>query len=282
MDSILVFFDFRHMKTRLPPQHPNSKEFLLMNPVHVISIDLLYLSVVFLLHHLMKHREKFQLRFFALIHNAFLVLLSAYMFIGTVSEAINSNFSLWGNGIVSGEAGQTMARILWIFYASKILEFIDTILIVLKKNDSQLSFLHIYHHSTIFAIWWAVIYFAPGGESYFSAAQNSFVHVLMYSYYLLSSLGITVPWKPWITWLQMLQFFLNLLQSTHMLLFPHPKFPLFLAKILFVYMISLLILFGNFIRQGKNQNVRKKHQERKNNTNDRENADNAGTQKKLR
>ena len=35
---------------------------------------------------------------------------------------------------------------------------------VLKKNDRQISFLHIYHHTTIFAIWWLVTYMAPGGE----------------------------------------------------------------------------------------------------------------------
>src|SRR5690348_12363503 len=34
----------------------------------------------------------------------------------------------------------------------------------LKKNYHQITFLHIYHHVTIFPIWWAIVYFAPGGE----------------------------------------------------------------------------------------------------------------------
>lgn len=38
---------------------------------------------------------------------------------------------------------------------------------VLKKNDRQISFLHLYHHTTIFAIWWGVTYYAPGGDSTF-------------------------------------------------------------------------------------------------------------------
>jgi len=54
----------------------------------------------------------------------------------------------------------------------------------LKQNYHQISFLHLYHHTSIFAIWWIIVFFAPGGEGYFSAMLNSFIHVLMYSYYL--------------------------------------------------------------------------------------------------
>ena len=35
---------------------------------------------------------------------------------------------------------------------------------ILKRNYRQVSFLHVYHHSTIFTIWWLVTYTAPGGE----------------------------------------------------------------------------------------------------------------------
>ena len=47
----------------------------------------------------------------------------------------------------------------------------------------QVSFLHVYHHASISLIWWMITYSAPGGDAYFSAALNSFVHVLMYCYY---------------------------------------------------------------------------------------------------
>lgn len=35
----------------------------------------------------------------------------------------------------------------------------------LKKNNHQISFLHVYHHTSIFFIWWVITYYAPGGES---------------------------------------------------------------------------------------------------------------------
>ena len=57
-----------------------------------------------------------------------------------------------------------MAKMIWLFYFSKIFEFVDTMIMVVKKNNRQISFLHIYHHSSIFVIWWLVTFVAPNGE----------------------------------------------------------------------------------------------------------------------
>jgi len=57
-----------------------------------------------------------------------------------------------------------MAKMIWLFYFSKIMEFVDTMIMVLKKNNRQISFLHVYHHSSIFTIWWLVTFIAPNGE----------------------------------------------------------------------------------------------------------------------
>ena len=111
---------------------------------------------------------------------------------------------------------------------------------VLKKNFHQITFLHIYHHVSIFLIWWFIILAYPFGDceqliffrflrlklqpssppsshlafflAYFGASQNSFVHVVMYSYYFMSLLKIPVPWKQYITYMQMLQFVMNVVQ----------------------------------------------------------------------
>lgn len=60
-----------------------------------------------------------------------------------------------------------MARIIWIFYASKVAEFMDTFIMVMRKSDRQITFLHLYHHCTIYMIWWAVSRFGPGGDGYY-------------------------------------------------------------------------------------------------------------------
>jgi len=198
----------------------------------------------------MKNRKRFELKTFSLLHNGFLVCLSLYMGIETARQAYINGFSLFGNGIDDSEKGAPLAHAMWIFFISKPLEFIDTFIMVLKKNDRQISFLHMYHHVSIFIVWWCVLYYGPGGDGYFSACQNSFIHVIMYSYYFFTSLGIQVPWKSYVTVAQMTQFLLNIVQAVYSMLFPS-KYPTFLAYVLFFYMVTLLVLFGNYFRQEK-------------------------------
>lgn len=45
-----------------------------------------------------------------------------------------------------------MGNVLYMFYLSKILDFFDTIFIILGKKWNQLSVLHVYHHLTIFFV----------------------------------------------------------------------------------------------------------------------------------
>jgi elongation of very long chain fatty acids protein 4 len=233
-----------------------------MNPVHTIGIIVLYLAVIFGLKKVMEKREAMKLSTFAMIHNVHLCLLSLYMCVGIIREAVRRNYSLFGNSLDTSETGQEMARMIWIFYVSKIVEFGDTIIMALKKNNRQISFLHVYHHTSIFFIWWVICYYAPGGESYFSAALNSFIHVLMYGYYFWSTVGAKpaegqkprphhpVYWKEWITRSQMIQFCIMMIQATCDLWITVPKsYPRFCVWILFYYMMTMLALFGQFYIQ---------------------------------
>jgi hypothetical protein len=63
---------------------------------------------------------------------------------------------------------------------TQVYEFVDTMIMIMKKNNHQISFLHVYHHATtFFPAWWLNIMFSPGGDAYFCCAVNSFIHVLM-------------------------------------------------------------------------------------------------------
>ncbi|ABO94747.1 predicted protein [Ostreococcus lucimarinus CCE9901] len=198
-------------------------------------------------------------------HNAFLILLSLYMCIGCIVEAYKSGYKLWGNKFNVNE--KQLAFYIYLFYVSKIYEFVDTFIMLLKRNLRQVSFLHVYHHSTISFIWWMIARRAPGGDAYFSAALNSWVHVCMYTYYLLSALigknnDKRVKYLWWgrhLTQMQMLQFLCNLLQAVYCAYFS--EYPKFLSKILLFYMISLLALFGHFYysKHIATAKLRKKH-----------------------
>jgi elongation of very long chain fatty acids protein 4 len=78
----------------------------------------------------------------------------------------------------------------------------------------QVSFLHVYHHCTIAWAWWIGLSLMPGGDSYFGALLNSWIHVMMYSYYAMSLLKIPCPWKRYLTLAQLAQFSAVVLYST--------------------------------------------------------------------
>lgn len=210
--------------------------------------------------HLMKNRPAMRVRRFAALHNAILFLLSLYMCIETVWQSYRNfnwgkKFSLWCNAYEAGPAefspsGKALARVLWIHYVSKAYEFVDTMIMVLKKNNRQISFLHVYHHATtFFPVWWSVIRYGPGGESWFCCALNSFIHVMMYGYYFVSTFGFKAKFmKPFVTYSQMTQFLLFISQALYLLLADCYKPRLVVVYLLFQCVI-FFILFADFARK---------------------------------
>ncbi|XP_050209658.1 uncharacterized protein LOC126660290 [Mercurialis annua] len=103
----------------------------------------------------------------------------------------------------------------YIFYLSKILEFVDTLLIILSNSIKRLTFLHVYHHSTVVImcyLWLSTC------QSLFPIAlvTNAGVHVLMYWYYFLCAMGIRPRWKRLVTDCQIVQFVISFLISSLM------------------------------------------------------------------
>eukprot|EP00850_Spirogloea_muscicola_P014789 SM000108S14233 [mRNA] locus=s108:337730:340270:- [translate_table: standard] len=196
-------------------------------------------------------REPAPFRAVVVFHNLLCFALSLLMCCGIVHQAVANRYTLWGNAFKEQEV--KMAKLIYLFYVSKYVEFFDTIIMVLKRNMRQISVLHVYHHSSIALIWWLISYHAPGGEAYFSAALNSGVHVVMYLYYLIAAILPKNPalrqkylwWGRYLTQLQMTQFAINMVQAFYNVRYDVP-YPVYLNKLLFVYMISLLALFANF------------------------------------
>lgn len=92
-----------------------------------------------------------------------------------------------------------------------------------------------------------VALFAPGGEAYFSVALNSFIHMVMYTYYLVTSQGVMVPkhLTIWITRMQLIQFCLMFAQGSYCITNSCP-YPAWICKLLVGYMCAMLALFANF------------------------------------
>lgn len=85
--------------------------------------------------------------------------------------------------------------------------------------------------------------------AFLPAMVNSFIHVLMYSYYGLAALGSSVSkylwWKKYLTILQLIQFTTALILGINGIR-SGCDFPLWMQYALVIYMISFIVLFGNF------------------------------------
>jgi len=99
-------------------------------------------------------------------------------------------------------------EIIWWTLLLKIIDLSETIVFVLRKKDRQISFLHTYHHiSTTTYLWLTLRYFIHSFNMII-IMLNSSVHIIMYSYYFLSTFGSNVqqrllPFKKYITIIQM-------------------------------------------------------------------------------
>ena len=61
---------------------------------------------------------------------------------------------------------------MWWYFFSKAIELMDTVLMVLRKRNRQITFLHVFHHATMLNIWWWVTTFIPGGLCKYCALIN--------------------------------------------------------------------------------------------------------------
>ena len=174
-------------------------------------------------------------------HNIILILWSLYISIGISFTVRKNNYKIWGNECTC--ISNDIDHYTRMFYYSKIYEFIDTFIMIAKRNFHQVSFLHVYHHSTISMIWWYISEYYPCGDSYIPVLLNSIIHIIMYINYGFNTTKNKMI-KKTVTSLQMFQF---VLMITHSLRFFYLNSPLGnLCKVQGIYVSTLLYLFRQF------------------------------------
>jgi len=105
----------------------------------------------------------------------------------------------------------------------------------------------------------------PAGDSYFGALFNSWIHVMMYSYYALSLLKIPCPWKKYLTMAQLFQFasvvVYTLISMASYPIHQRTKWHYIGCAIQIGEMVSLFVLFSQFYKKSysKNKNPKTNH-----------------------
>ncbi|BES94283.1 elongation of very long chain fatty acids protein [Nesidiocoris tenuis] len=168
---------------------PRSKHLPLMgDPLPIVMVIGVYMYFISILGpRLMKNRAPMQLNRFMHCYNAVQVVANA-MIVYKVFHLvwIPWKYNFWCDGIETTDEnfGKEVAYACYYYFVLKILDFVDTMIMVLRKKDSQVSFLHKYHHVMICVGAWVGAAIMPGGphEALF-ATMNCSIHVIMYSYY---------------------------------------------------------------------------------------------------
>jgi elongation of very long chain fatty acids protein 4 len=229
----------------------------LTSGIFLVCINAFYLGFTFVLYRIMKARaEPLRCKPFKTIllaYNLTCVVLAGYVVFGIVYKMMHSGYRFVGNPLVipgsSEDDGlaEYMSKVFWVFYAQKFWEFLDTWFFIMRKSFRQVTFLHVFHHCSINIVVGLILPFEFNGDMYLPILLNAFVHVLMYSHYLVSALGLSTPWKPYLTSMQLMQFVTIATQSAMGLSRGDACGAPYFAKILMVaYMGSMLVLFGNF------------------------------------
>lgn len=234
---------------------PKTEEWpLIATPWPTVALVAMYLFIVKVGPKIMETRPAYSLREVLIVYNFALVLLSGWMvyeFIASVMDIPNFNFLCEQVPYVRDDPRlNRLARVCYVYWLSKFVEYLDTFFFILRKKNNQVTFLHVYHHASMCVLWWMVCKWVPGGVSYFGATCNSFVHVVMYAYYGLSAIGPQMRpylwWKRYITKLQLTQFTVIIISGVGALFNHDCKYPTWAKWIVVFYTFTQLALFSNF------------------------------------
>uniref|UniRef100_A0AAY4C2N1 Elongation of very long chain fatty acids protein n=1 Tax=Denticeps clupeoides TaxID=299321 RepID=A0AAY4C2N1_9TELE len=199
------------------------------------------------------NRQPLSLRGIMVVYNLGLTLLSLYMFC-EVRETWNLSGGYSSGDLSTFGSNKKEIKLSFVscggYYFSKVIEFMDTFFFILRKNNHQdhvPARLPPRQHAEHLVVRYELGAMWPC-ESYFGAAFNSFIHVLMYSYYGLSAVPSLRPylwWKRYITQGQLVQFVMTMFQTSCAVVWPC-GFPMGWLYFQISYMVSLIILFTNF------------------------------------
>ena len=158
-------------------------------------------------------------------------------------------------GTEEGSTAVRMVAVGYIYHITKYLDFADTFFFVARKKTKQITFLHVYHHAIMPVYSFIQCRWLPGGQEAFGAFINSFVHIVMYTYYLLSAFGPKMQpylcWKKYLTGLQLAQFCICIIRSLMVATgIVECGYPWIHCLVTLVFIeIPFLVLFLNFYRK---------------------------------
>ncbi len=211
----------------------------------------------------MKHRQPYDLKELIRFYNTGMIVINLYGFILSL-PVTNFGIDTWKCLNInrnSREIKDIFLLILsWCFLVSRLIEFSDTVFFVLRKKQTHISTLHVFHHSFVPIFVWITVKFAPVVTNGFFPFINCFVHIIMYTYYTMSTYPKLKPylwWKKYLTRLQMTQFVLVIINSMRIFVMTCNFPPTFLYLNAFVSLIFLIMFASYYLKSyGTKNNIK--------------------------
>lgn len=240
---------------------------LVASNIQIPVILILYLYIVLKWGpNYMKDKKPYNLETFIRFYNVLQIIMNGY----TVIKFVRLGFFDEPTRLCYLEDYSTnpiplqIAHTFWMGIMIRVVDLTDTVIFVLRKRDRQISFLHLYHHVSVLLMGWYFMRFYAVQMAAYPVVINSIVHMIMYTYYFISSFGDKAPKilqkvKPFITIMQMVQFVILIAHASVGYL-PSCKLQSMRPVHLGIFNLTIyLILFYNFYRKNyKTQQKQKK------------------------
>uniref|UniRef100_A0A182QNU6 Elongation of very long chain fatty acids protein n=1 Tax=Anopheles farauti TaxID=69004 RepID=A0A182QNU6_9DIPT len=179
--------------------------------VPLITVSYLYF-VLNLGPKLMANRKPVQIRSFLIAYNLVQVAANAVAFALGMKYLRDYKYSFVCQPLRAETSAQSLddTRLGYVYFLLKILDLADTVFFVLRKKQSHVSFLHVYHHTIMVLSASFFMRYLIGGHTFILGILNTLVHAIMYFYFFLTIYRPEVTrgatWKRYITLVQMVQF----------------------------------------------------------------------------
>ncbi|KAL9697690.1 hypothetical protein quinque_001131 [Culex quinquefasciatus] len=227
---------------------------LLGSPWPVVLIIALYLKFVQNWGPwVMENRKPFCLKTVMNVYNFTQIVLNVYIGTTGIYNSIFADDYDWVCEPINQKSSPARRKLLFVtylYFLSKIVDLLDTVFFVLRKKNNQITFLHIYHHAGMVFATYIFTKFVSGSHATLLGLINSWVHVIMYFYYFLTSfrpeLKNSLWWKKHITQVQLIQFLILMVHFGLPLVFGYCNYPVYLLFIGFTQNVFMFTLFADF------------------------------------
>ncbi|XP_024942674.1 elongation of very long chain fatty acids protein AAEL008004 isoform X2 [Cephus cinctus] len=162
----------------------------------------------------MKNRQPLSLKTYIKYYNIFQIVVNALLvyYVATSGWTTHINFGCVPFDYGTDPISIRLTHVIYWTFIVKIIDLSETAVFIFRKKNNQISGLHLYHHVTTCLFAWLSCKYWTSYMGSLTLLINCGVHVIMYTYYLLSSTGkpsiqgVLKVIKPYITIVQMVRY----------------------------------------------------------------------------